>query len=190
MANFSFNIDDFTSVIQRRGGLQSPNRYSVRIQSPVPGASSIENDIPLLAENVAFAGRSIATSDYKTYGPVIKVGRESIYSDLSITFILTNDMEMKTYFDKWMNKVQNDITYDPNYYDSYVGNIFIGQLKSNEEAKVLQGKSNANKFSYAQQIQDAFPTAVADVALGHAENNTYGKLQVTFTYRKSINLNL
>ena len=190
MSNFSFNIDDFTSVIQRRGGLQSPNRYSVRIQSPVPGASSIENDIPLLAENVAFAGRSIATSDYKTYGPVIKVGRESIYSDLSMTFILTNDMEMKTYFDKWMNKVQNDITYDPNYYDSYVGNIFIGQLKSNEEAKILQGKTNASQFSYAQQIQDAFPTAVADVSLGHAENNTYGKLQVTFTYRKSINLNL
>ena len=99
-------------------------------------------------------------------------------------------MEMKTYFDKWMNKVQNDISYDPSYYDSYVGNIFIGQLKSNEEAKILQGKSNANKFSYAQQIQDAFPTAVADIALGHAENNTYGKLQVTFTYRKSINLNL
>ena len=190
MANFSFNIDDFTSVIQRRGGLQSPNRYSVKIQSPVPGASSIENDIPLLAENVAFAGRSIATSDYKTYGPVIKVGRESIYSDLSITFILTNDMEMKTYFDKWMNKVQNDISYDPSYYDSYVGNIFIGQLKSNEEAKILQGKTNASQFSYAQQIQDAFPTAVADVSLGHAENNTYGKLQVTFTYRKSINLNL
>ena len=190
MANFSFNIDDFTSVIQRRGGLQSPNRYSVKIQSPVPGASSIENDIPLLAENVAFAGRSIATSDYKTYGPVIKVGRESIYSDLSMTFILTNDMEMKTYFDKWMNKVQNDVSFDPSYYDSYVGNIFIGQLKSNEEAKILQGKTNASQFSYAQQIQDAFPTAVADVSLGHAENNTYGKLQVTFTYRKSINLNL
>lgn len=190
MANFSFNIDEFTSVIQRRGGLQSPNRYSIRIQSPLSGVADVENDIPLLAETVSFAGRSIATSDYKTYGPVIKIGRESIYSDLSITFILTNDMELKTYFDKWMNQIQNDTTFNPNYYDDYVGNIFIGQLKVHEEAKILQGKANSSEFSYAQQIEGAFPTAVADIQLGHSENNTYGKLQVTFTYRKSTNLNL
>ena len=87
MANFSFNIDDFTSVIQKRGGLQSPNRYSVKIQSPLSGVSDIENDIPLLAENVSFAGRSIATSDYKTYGPVIKIGR-NIYSMIRMNSLI------------------------------------------------------------------------------------------------------
>ena len=141
-------------------------------------------------EALAFPGRSIATADYKTYGPVTKIGRESIYADMSITFMLTQDMAIREYFDRWLNLIQNDTTYDPNYIDDYAGDIYIGQLSADDQERLLAGASGAQFFTYAQKIEDAFPTSVGDVTLGHAENNTYGKLLVNFTYRRSINLNL
>ena len=192
MSNFSFNIESFQKVLTMRGGLQQPNRYSVYISQPQAGEMDSETakDIPYLAEALTFPGRSIATADYKTYGPVTKIGRESIYADMSITFMLTADMAIREYFDRWLNLVQNDRTYDPNYIDDYAGDIYIGQLNAEDEERILSGSADAQYFSYAQKIEDAFPTSVGDITLGHAENNTYGKLLVNFTYRRSINLNL
>lgn len=180
---FNFKIDDFNSLIEKRGGLQPLNRYAMYI-TPVKGiASSIYNDIPLLCEEVSLPGRSIATADYKTYGPVIKIGRESIYADLNATFILTEDMELKKYFDSWMNKVQNDESYDPGYYRDYVSDIYVSALSGKKVAAVGTSPDQTN---YTARIEDAFPTSMADVALSHTANNTYAKLQVTFTYRRCI----
>lgn len=180
---FSFNITDFNSVIENRQGLQLSNRYAMYI-SPVKNlASGIYNDIPLLCEEVSLPGRSIATADYKTYGPVIKVGRESIYADLNATFILTQDMRLKEYFDEWMNKVQNDVSYDPGYYRDYVTDIFVSVLSDNKRAAL---GISPEKTNYTARIEDAFPTSMADVPLGHSSNNVYAKLQVTFTYRRCI----
>lgn len=188
--NFSFSIDKFNEVIGERGGFQAPNRYSVYISHPtgLKDSYNAKEAIPYLAEALSFPGRSIATADYKTYGPVTKIGRESVYADLSITFMLTEDMSMRHYFDSWMNIVQNDRSYDPNYLDDYAGDIYIGQLGVNQDAILCAPGADFKKFKYAQKIEDAFPTSVGDVSLSFAENNTYGKLQVNFTYRRSINL--
>ena len=185
---FSFNINDFTSVIAKRGGLQASNRYSVYITSRGGDYKGVESDIPFLCEDVSLPGRSIATADFKTYGPVIKVGRESIYADLNLTFILTEDMAIKTYFDKWMNSVQNDTSYDPGYYRDYVGQIYIAALSQNTSARLPN--VNYQLLNYAAMVEDGFPTAIADVPFSHGSNNTYAKLQVTFTYRRCVNREL
>ena len=53
--------------------------------------------------------------------------------------------------------------------------------------KIFNG-SNVNDFSYAQQIEDAFPTNIGEITLGYDQNNTYGTLTVSFTFRKYKNL--
>ena len=190
MVDFSFNINSFQEVIANRQGLQQPNRYAVYIVKPpnVDDTENVINDIPFLVQNVSMPGRAIATSDYKTYGPVTKIARESIYADISMSFILTGDMAIKHFFDGWMNFIQDSQSYDPRYLDEYRGDIYIGQLSQDQDASILYDRNGAESFGYAQKIEDAFPTAIGDVTLGFSENNTYGTLQVTFTYRRTVNL--
>ena len=50
--------------------------------------------------------------------------------------------------------------------------------------------ANHHLLNYAAMVEDAFPTAIADIPFSHSTNNTYAKLQVTFTYRRCINRSL
>ena len=54
-------------------------------------------------------------------------------------------------------------------YDDYKANIYIAQLDT-DEPKIFNG-SNAADFSYAQQIEGAFPTNIGEVNLGFDQNN-------------------
>lgn len=185
----SFSVDNFLSIVKKRGGLQSPNRYSVYFGLPQKANLDVgvANDLSFLAQNIVFTGRSIATSDYKLYGPIQKIARESIYTDMAITFILTGDMSQRKFFDKWLHYINNTESFDIEYYDHYKANIYIGQLKPDGDMKIFNG-SNVNDFSYAQQIEDAFPTNIGEITLGYDQNNTYGTLTVSFTFRKYKNL--
>ena len=186
-SSLDFKIDTFLGVIEKRGGLQKPNRYSVYFGLPEKAAldEGIATDMSFLASTINFTGRSIATSDYKIYGPIQKIARESIYTDLAITFMLTKDMAIRKFFDKWMHYINDTDSFDVEYFDDYKANIYIAQLDT-DKPKIFNG-SNASDFSYAQQIEGAFPTNIGEVNLGFDQNNAFGTLTVTFTFRKYKN---
>jgi len=183
----TFNVADFQSVIQKRGGLVQPNRYSVYITNPEKlYARGLDKDFPLLIEATSLPSRSMATADNKTYGPLRKIARESIYADLSMTFILTQDMVIKNYFDNWLNLIQTDFQYDPSYYDDYTTDIYMALLPI-EQHSIIPAIATGEHNYYTIKIEEAFPISVGDIALSSADVNTYAKLQVTFAYRRWIN---
>jgi len=183
----TFSVTDFQSVIQKRGGLVQPNRYSVYITNPKKlSGRGLDIHFPLLVEATSLPSRSLPTADNKTYGPLRKIARESIYADLSMTFILTQDMAIKHYFDQWLNLIQTDYEYDPSYYDDYTSEIYIALLHDSQ--KLLPANVvNKELGNYSIRIEEAFPISVGEIALGFADVNTYAKLQVTFAYRRWVN---
>lgn len=184
MANFSFSITDFQGVIDKRGGLSTTNRYVVYIAAPEDFAQ-MQSDIPYLCEVASFPSRSIATADQKIYGPMRKIARESLYGDISLSFIVTEDFKIKDHFDSWLNKIQDPVSYDPSYYDSYIGTLYIGQLKNSGTPNLPTSESS--NFPYSIELQEAYPTLVGDLQLNWSDNNVYHKLQVNFAYRRWLN---
>ena len=184
----TFSVADFQSVIQKRGGLVQPNKYSVYIKTPSKLATrGLETDFPLLVEATSLPSRSLATADNRTYGPLRKIARESIYADLAMTFMLTQDMAIKNYFDQWLNLIQSDYQYDPSYYDDYTTDIYIALLHDNQKNVIPANIVNKKSGNYSIRIEEAFPISVGDVALSFADVNTYAKLQITFAYRRWVN---
>ena len=179
-----FDVESFIANIGTNKGLATGNRYAVNINANVSGGKNPHVD--LYAESISIPSRSIATEDIRTYGPLRKVARESIYGEMTIGFIVTNDMLVKDYFDRWMVTVQNDHSYDVNYYDKYVGDIYIAHLSEDDEYVIPSNSSQGNH--YAVKVEEAYPITIGELNYGYANMNQYMKLSVTFTYRRWINL--
>lgn len=183
-----FSPDKFNSVIARRNGFARPNRYMVNIMKKGDEGKG-EPDLPFLCETAAFPSRSIATADQKFSGPLRKIGRESIFGELSMTFMITGDYYIKTYFDEWLNTIQNSDNYDISYYDDYISTIYVSALSPTSDSKTFPDfTKKSTDVPYAVRIDEAFPTAVTEVSLNMGEQNSYGKLQVQFGYRSWVNL--
>ena len=74
----------------------------------------------------------------------------------------------KRFFDKWVEYMIDNDTFDVEYYDSLVGQINLKVL--NEQNSVL----------YEVDYIDAFPINVSAISLGYAQNGEYAKVSVTF----------
>lgn len=185
-----FSISDFNAIVQRREGVVQPNRYAVYIQSPqkIPGNFK-SDDLNLLAETVSVPSRSIATADQRTNGPMRKIARESIYGEMAMEFVLTNDFLAKNYFDAWMVAVQNDHGYGNSYYDDYIGTIWFNSIPSHLPYEIPVS-TNGSPEKFTVKIEEAYPISTGELSYGYANRDTYLKLQVTFAYRRWINTNL
>lgn len=186
----SFSINDFQSVISRRKGVVQPNKYSIFIDAPNKIPNSFKSaDLNFLAESISVPSRSIATADQKTNGPLRKIARESIYGELAVEFLMTNDYLAKNFFDAWMVQVQNDRAYNNSYYDDYIGTIWFASIPAHKEY-IVPTQAASDPDYWAVKIEEAFPTATGELSYGYGQNNSYLKLQVTFSYRRWINTNL
>ena len=144
------SIDNLKSVISRRQGIAQANRFAIYMPVPLfsgleirniisagiaggsvaAGINSLYNDprdLTFLCKTAVLPGRQIATTDYSTNTKLHKMPYASITDDLTLTFMLTQDMFVKKYFDAWQAKVINS-DYSVNYKDTYATDIIVQQL--------------------------------------------------------------
>jgi hypothetical protein len=190
------NIDSLKSTIAKKGGLAKANRFNVIFTPPsqtllninpevlvgslISGNGvSVKNlindprDISLLCEQVSLPSRSLSTLDYMANKQSNKFPYTNIDGDVNMTFILTNDMHMKTMFDNWSSSIIDVEDYKLGYKDDYSTDIIIQTL--NEK----------NVPTYGVKLEKAYPIDVALVNL----NNTDGeflRLTVSFAYDKYV----
>jgi hypothetical protein len=92
-----------------------------------------------------------------------------ITDDLTLTFILTQDMFVKKLFDAWQAKVINP-DYSVNYKDTYVSDIIVQQL-------------NKDNFPiYTVKFKNAYPVTVDPIELSSDSSDTMSTMGVTLAY--------
>jgi hypothetical protein len=157
------------------GDLARPNRFWVQIPLPIRsfGEDIIDDSriLTLRCENAQLPGKTFATTEQRTYGPVEKHPYLATYNDIDLTFILADDMRTKKVFDEWLDYVNPERTNDFGYRQDYQTDITVQQY------------SVADEMTYQTIMYEAFPVSMNQLDLDWA-NDGYHKLTVTFAYTR------
>ena len=167
------------------GGFAKGNRYYVTIDAPraLSGASSVLSKVPFLCESVSLPTKSLASNPQDIYGPAREIPYRETFTEAALSFILDDAFSIKGFFDAWQTAIINPETGNvANYWNDFTGAIKISRL-SNDATSFTDADS-----TYNIELREAYPSAVGEVALGHAQGTEILKLSVTFKYRKWIQL--
>ena len=162
-------INDFLSTF--KSDLAKTNRFDVDIPVPLGLIQYVKTAKALnyRCEAANLPGRTVATAEQKTYGPVEKYPYLSTYNDMDLTFIVDGDMYQKIFFDAWINYINPTFSNNFRYKSDYSTTISINQY------------DQSNNLTYTVALYDAYPISVNQLDLDWS-NDSYHKLSVTFAY--------
>lgn len=189
------DIDNLKAVVAKKGGLATNNRFMVFMTPPSAslinkdpgvllgtlasggGLSNVLNDprdVTLLCKTVSLPGRSISTTDKQVGKQQMKIPYDYIDSDVSMTFVLTNDYWARTMFDNWMSCIIDNDTYRVGYKADYTTDIVIQQV--NQKGIPI----------YGCKLLNAYPTSIGEIAFSSEAASAQQDLTVNFAYDKYI----
>jgi len=171
-----FNVNTMVSSLNK-SGVAKTSHFEVFIQGG--GDISTERELSYRAESVDIPGRSISSVEHKfqNYGPVNKVAYGSIYGDVTVQFIMSQDMREKEYFEIWQDKMvgtgafaDGQPQFNTKYFDNYAGTIEIRQYGSHGNLHSIH------------TLNEAYPLIINPITMSWAEDNA-ARLGVTFAYK-------
>ena len=163
------SINEFKSSFTT--DLARNNKFDVSIPIPltlIPYISSAKA-LNYRCESAQLPGRTFATTEQKTYGPIEKYPYLNTYTDIDLTFIIDDDMNQKVFFDAWMSYINPMYNYNMRYKGDYSTPITINQYDV------------TNQLSYSINLYDAYPISMNQMDLDWTAEG-YHKLTVTFAY--------
>ena len=163
------NINDFKSSFTK--DLARTNRFDVNIPIPltlIPYISSAKS-LTYRCENAQLPGRTFATTEQKTYGPVEKFPYQTTFNDIDLTFIIEDDMNQKVFFDAWLNYINPQYNNNFRYKSDFSTIITVNQYDV------------TGKLSYSVDLVDAYPISMNQLDLSWGDDG-YHKLSVSFAY--------
>jgi len=184
MAVSNFSPDKLRATIANRGGLATTEKFEV-IFSDLPTGlnTTIAKDLRILAENVALPTKSISAQEKFISGVAYQMPYRQAFQELSMTFLLTDDMAQKKFFDTWQNKIIDPNTGNLEFYDNYTCRMVIR-------------KHSHDNFDFGEAVpyeitlQGAWPSIVAEVQLSHGGGNEIARLPVTMQYKRWLTGNV
>ncbi len=163
------SIADFKSSFKKE--LARSNHFDVFIPIPLglfPFLAE-SRSLALRCENAQLPSRNLSTAPSKIYGVTEEYPYASTFDDVSLTFVVTEDMKEKNLFDSWMNYINPISTYNVKFKGDYAVPIVIRQYD-------LQ-----NKLTMSVTLLDAYPKAINQMDLDWASDSIH-KVTVTFAY--------
>ena len=149
-----------------------PARFNVMIPIPIKLIAwrNIARTLSFRCENADLPSITLATTERKIYGPTEQQPYLRTYNTSSMTFMVTESMEEKKFFDAWVELINPSSTYDTNYKSDYITPITVNQYNVNDQ------------IVYSVTLVDAFPVSVNQLDLDWSNETSFHKLVVTFAY--------
>ena len=109
--------------------------------------------------------------------------------------MLDSELQERSIFEAWQNLIINERTFNANFYDEYIGRIFIYPLHENRlEASPSRTQFPATNAAagpmarlslagYFCEMIEVYPKTIGAVELSYGANNQFAKQSVTFNYR-------
>jgi len=182
-----FNVNKMVSSINK-SGVAKTSHFEVQLTVPngvrVPGMPSLE-DLVYRADAAELPGRNVMTIDHRfqNSGPINKVPYSQTYGDSSISFIMSEDLREKEFFEIWQNAMVNTGTFETGnatgagtskfmtkYWHNYVGVVTIRHYGSNGELRSIH------------TLNEAYPVILNPISLNWGEE-AVARMQVTFAFK-------
>jgi len=169
------SISDFRSSFTT--DIARPSRFDVFIPIPISLTRAKGADSRILAmrcENAVLPGRVMQTTDKKIgSAPVEKFPYQTMYGEVTFTFIISDDMSEKIFFDSWMDTINPTTDYNFQYKSNYAVDMNVNQYDV------------TNQLTYTATMYEAFPIAINDMELDW-QSEEFHKLTVVFCYKRWV----
>ena len=168
------SLNKFTSAIS--GGLARKNRYRVTLSGQGPAlAGGFTEHLSLMCESIEFPGQNFTSQpDQLRYGPSREMATGVTYAPITATFMCSPDMFEKRFFENWQLLVMDMHTWEPRFYNEYIGGLKIYQL------------DRANNTTYVVELFEVYPKTINAQSAGNAENDSYHTVEVEFMFHRWV----
>jgi hypothetical protein len=165
------NINDF--LVSFKTDVARPNRFDVMIPVPIQLMAyyGTAKNLTFRCEAAELPSVTYETFEQKIYGPTEKYPHQKNYNESTFTFMVSDDMSEKVFFDAWMELINPSSTYDFPYKRDYATEITVNQYDANGD------------ISYSISLDDAFPVSVNQLDLDWGTIDNYHRLSVVFVYK-------
>jgi len=166
------NINEFKSSFKT--DVARPSRFDVSIPIPLSLGFYISTarSLNMRCEITNLPGRTFETTEKKIgSAPIEKFPYHTNYQEVPMTFILSDDMNEKIFFDAWMELINPTTDYNFQYKSNYAVDISINQYDV------------TNNVSYSGLLEEAFPIDVNQLDMDWS-TDSYHKLTVVFAYKR------
>jgi hypothetical protein len=154
--------------------LARPSRFTVNFTNGYGQFSSLP--LNLRCENAELPGKTFVTTDQKFgAGPVQRFPYLHSYQDLTLSFILDDDMYIRNFFDNWLASISQNSSYNFQY--KYVGGnpAYISDI-------IVSQYGLDNTLTYQVRMNECYPIAVNQLDLDWSSLDSHHKLTVAFAY--------
>lgn len=158
---------DFITSI-RRTDLARPNLFEVIITAPIQGDMK---DISLLCKSTSFPMTMLRTVENRDFGMPFQIPTQMQHEDVMMTFYVDSGMQIKMFFDRWIDCAYNSKTNEIGFYDDYKSLITIKQL------------DQAFETTYSVELIECYPKVVSSIQVDNQSTGAVEELQVTFAFR-------
>lgn len=174
MANFS--LDNFRQTVLG-SGLARKNRFEVEIAFPNSVQAELQTDsriVSILADSAILPEMTINAELQQIWGPAHHRPKSISYGGfMVIGFHLDQQMDVKRFFDVWMQNIVDGQQYTVSYQKDYVApSMTVTQLDDQFNA------------TYAVTFEEVFPAGQTQIDLSHSLVSSTHLLQVNFRYRR------
>ena len=164
------NINQFKSSFTT--DLARPSKFDVTIPVPLALATYITSgrNLSMRCESVDMPGRTFVTAEKKMgSAPTQKFPYQTNYTESTFTFIVSDDMNEKIFFDAWMELINPSTDFNFQYKANYAVDVSINQYDVTGD------------LTYAAVLREAFPLAINQLDMEWSSDG-YHKLAVVFAY--------
>ena len=170
-----FNVNNLVTSLNKTG-VAHASHYEVQVNGP--GELGVEESMMFRCDSVDLPGRTLQFAEQRIYGPMRKIPYAGVYADAAATFILSEDMREREYFELWHDKMIGTGVfksggtgkYNPAYYDMIVGTVTIRQY------------GNAGDIMSIHTLQECYPLAIGPIQMSWGQSEIV-KQTVAFAYR-------
>lgn len=173
MSVAAFKLENFLSTF-REHSLARVNRFEVLLGAPTSLQSyRYLTRASLYCEVANFPPINLTVKPFKIFGPSYQRPITSEYGGdgMSMTFHVDRDMNIKRFFEDWIEYIVDRDNFTVAYQDEYIASIFVRQL--DEE----------NNVTYEIELLEAFPRSMTLMDLNNTAQNQTHRLNIIFGYR-------
>lgn len=166
-------LNEFISKVKSTG-LAKTNRYRVTIATPtlMTGFMNSGRLITLFCESTSLPGQVIATTEHNVMGEHREFPYMKKYDNITLSFYIDNNFEVKGFFDNWLNSVSNTQNKIISYYKDYIApTVLIEVLPMDSEVS-----------TYSITLHEAYPKGISPIQLS-ADSRDIAKIGVSLNYK-------
>jgi hypothetical protein len=146
-------------------------------------------NINYYASNVTVPSRAITTGEVNNFGMMRRFVTGQTNSEITISFLVTKDMQHRQFFEQWMNAAASDSDNTVGFYDNYVTDMMIIKWEHGANFKIKPKgypKSTGlhpSQASAVWKMYGAFPTNISTMSFDN-EQTSLLQMDIQFYFER------